>query len=68
MREQSPGVLSVLLILGIRFGIALMYLAQLLFGQWQFLGRVAQQHQPADDGAKGYDEYQPGIPGIVVLL
>ncbi|SPO53964.1 protein of unknown function [Pseudomonas sp. JV551A1] len=57
------GALAVLRILGIRFGIALMHLAQLFFGQWQFFCRIAQQHQPADDRAEGYDEYQPGIPG-----
>ncbi|MBK4991823.1 hypothetical protein IAE36_004702, partial [Pseudomonas sp. S36] len=44
----------VLSILGIRLGIALMYLAQLLIGKGQFLARVAQHHQPSDDGAQGY--------------
>ena len=62
-QRTALGLLSVLRILGIRLGIALMHLAQLLIGQWQFFCRIAQHHQPADDGAEGYDEYQPGIPG-----
>lgn len=60
--------LSVLRVLGIGFGIALMHALELLFGQGQLLRRITQHHQATDNRADGNQQDQPGIPGHELLL
>lgn len=51
--ELAPTGLAVLGVFGVHFGVAFVDAFELFFGQRQFLRGVAQQHQAANDGAKG---------------